>query len=339
MHRVAKSLATRASSVAASRRLLRPQSIGHCVVFFSTDAPLMGKRLTPEEIAERRAKRVERRAASGDDAAKRRRVRHVYRGLGPPVPPPLRDCRAGEHGPERMAGQVGADTRACSELVHGRVGEALRRRHYEGEEEPAARTAAIPYTGMCSGGLRDDSAKPTESLKEGAHDILVFPDFVRVHNVVPSQISTLVSKSLEKGLDLPAVLEQENLQYTRMEEAYHMMVCGHAARDERCGCKGPELLQWLKNSAADANKPLNLWTSSHYGGHRYAAACIVYPSGDWFGLLNDEYKAKGMLDAVNDADPLRIYELWRGRIGLTAREMHQAVKERVDIPDEVAENA
>ncbi|KAG6959140.1 hypothetical protein JG688_00010220 [Phytophthora aleatoria] len=340
MHRVAKSLATRASSVAASRRLLRPQSIGHCVVFFSTDPPLMGKRLTPEEIAERRAKRVERRAASGDDAAKEEKSDAMFiEGSVRPyhrhyviVEPESTDPNAWPAKLERTPEHVLSSYMA--ELVKLYGGDIMKVK-----KSPLLVTAAIPYTGMCSGGLRDDSAKPTESLEEGAHDILVFPDFVRVHNVVSSQISTLVSKSLEKGLDLPAVLEQENLQYTRMEEAYHMMVCGHAARDERCGCKGPELLQWLKNSAADANKPLNLWTSSHYGGHRYAAACIVYPSGDWFGLLNDEDKAKGMLDAVNDADPLRIYELWRGRIGLTAREMHQAVKERVDTPDEVAENA
>jgi hypothetical protein len=110
-------------------------------------------------------------------------------------------------------------------------------------------------------------------------------------------------------------------------------------RDERCGCKGPELLQWLKDSAPEANKPLNLWTSSHYGGHRYAAACIVYPSGDWFGLLNEEDRAKSMLDAVNGEDPLLVYELWRGRMGLSAQQMHQAVKERVVTPEAAVENA
>lgn len=99
------------------------------------------------------------------------------------------------------------------------------------------------------------------------------------------------------------------------------------------------MLEWLKSSAAEANKPLNLWTSSHYGGHRYAAACIVYPSGDWFGLLNEEDKAKGMVDAINDEDPLRLYELWRGRMGLTEPEMHQAVKDRIEVSEEVAENA
>ncbi|KAG7387035.1 hypothetical protein PHYPSEUDO_014815 [Phytophthora pseudosyringae] len=334
MHRIAKPLASRAS---ASRRLLRPQSIGRCVVFLSTDASQMGKRLTPEEIAERRAKRAERRAVSGDDAAKEEKSDAMFiEGSVRPyqrhyviVEPDSTDPNAWpaklERTPEHILSLY------MGELVKLYGGDVMKVK-----KSPLLVTAAIPYTGMCSGGLRE---KPMESLEEGAHDILVFPDFVRVHNVVPSQISTLVSKSLDRDLDLPAFLEQENLQYTRMENAYHMMVCGHAARDERCGCKGPELLEWLKESASDAKKPLNLWTSSHYGGHRYAAACIVYPSGDWFGLLNDEDKTKGMLGAVNNEDPLRVYELWRGRMGLTAQEMHQAVKDRVETPEAVAEHA
>ena len=143
------------------------------------------------------------------------------------------------------------------------------------------------------------------------------------------------------------------------------MVCGHAARykqslvlsltfsmcaiiiadlclfldprDVRCGCKGPELLQWLNASSSD--KPLNLWISSHLGGHRFAATCIAYPTGDWFGLLNDQDKAKDMLDAINDEDPLRVYNLWRGRMGFTAQDMHRAVKERVGRVEDVASKA
>ena len=109
-----------------------------------------------------------------------------------------------------------------------------------------------------------------------------------------------------------------------------LLILSYGHRDKRCGCKGPELLQWLKELASDAKKPLNLWTSSHYGGHRYAASCIVYPSGNWFGLLNDKDKAKRMLDAINDEDPLQVYELWRGRMALTLQDMHQAVKNRVE---------
>lgn len=88
---------------------------------------------------------------------------------------------------------------------------------------------------------------------------------------------------------------------------------------------GPELLQWLKDTRA----PLHLWQSSHYGGHRYAANCIVYPSGDWFGLLNEEKDALALVDAVAANDPLRLLSQWRGRIGLTEAQQLQTVRDAV----------
>ncbi|KAH7485069.1 Altered inheritance of mitochondria protein 32 [Phytophthora ramorum] len=342
MHRFAKSiptcLAASSRASASSRRLLRPQSIG--VAFFSSSEPQMGKPLTAEELAERRAQRAARRAATGKEDAKEEKsdamfiegsVR-AYQRHYVIVEPQNTDPNSWPAKLERSPEHILSSYMGALAKTYGGDINMMKK-------SPLLVTAAIPFTGACNGGLPQGSEAPTEIREEGAHDILVFPDGLRVHNVVPTQISTLVSKSLEKDLDLPALLEQENLQYTRMEEEYHMMVCGHAARDERCGCKGPELLQWLKNSTAEANKPLNLWTSSHYGGHRYAAACIVYPSGDWFGLLNEEDKAKRMIDAMNGDDPLRLYELWRGRMGLTVPEMHQAVKERAEAPEEIAENA
>ncbi|KAG6617529.1 Thioredoxin-like fold [Phytophthora cinnamomi] len=332
MLRLAKSVSTR---LAASHLHLQPA--GRCAAFFSSEAPQMGARLTPDQIAERRAKRAERKAVAGDAAAEKSDALFIEGSVRPykrhyvVVEPQGADPRAWpaklERSPEHI---LSSYMGALAKEYGGDIAKV--------KKSPLLVTAAIPYTGVCSGALRE-AEESAEHVEEGAHDVMVFPDGVRVHNIVPSKISTLVANSLKEDLDLPALLEQENLQYTQMEDGYHMMVCGHAARDERCGCKGPELLEWLKGSAAEANRPLNLWTSSHYGGHRYAAACIVYPSGDWFGLLNEEEKAKGMIDAMNDEDPLRMYELWRGRMGLTEPEMHQAVKDRVEVPEEVAENA
>ncbi|KAJ8550489.1 hypothetical protein ON010_g10580 [Phytophthora cinnamomi] len=300
----------------------------------ASDAPAL-------RIAERRAKRAERKAVAGDAAAEKSDALFIEGSVRPykrhyvVVEPQGADPRAWpaklERSPEHI---LSSYMGALAKEYGGDIAKV--------KKSPLLVTAAIPYTGVCSGALRE-AEESAEHVEEGAHDVMVFPDGVRVHNIVPSKsktgcwllwlwgllwlmerfvgaiaVSTLVANSLKEDLDLPALLEQE---------------------DERCGCKGPELLEWLKGSAAEANRPLNLWTSSHYGGHRYAAACIVYPSGDWFGLLNEEEKAKGMIDAMNDEDPLRMYELWRGRMGLTEPEMHQAVKDRVEIPEEVAENA
>eukprot|EP00644_Phytophthora_capsici_P018868 jgi/Phyca11/49550/gw1.151.8.1 len=228
MHRFTKALIARGSSAAISQQLMRPQSLSRCVVFFSTESPQMGKRLTPEELAERRTKRAERRATEGKDVAKEEKsdalfiegsVRHYHRHYVI-VEPENTDPNAWpaklERTPEHiLSSYVGALMKICG-------GDMAKFK-----ESPLVVTAAIPYTGICSGEPREESENPTE---EGAHDILVFPDFVRIHNVVPSQIPMLVGKSLAKDLDFPALLKEENLQYTSMEKAYHMMVCGHAAR-------------------------------------------------------------------------------------------------------------
>ncbi|KAG7381023.1 hypothetical protein PHYBOEH_011222 [Phytophthora boehmeriae] len=293
----------------------------------------MGKRLTPEQIAERRAKRAERRGTQDNgkneaepmfiEGSVRPYQRH-YVVVEAQGKDPMSWPAKLEMSPEHL---VGSYVREVAQYFNGNI-----------KKSPLLVTAAIPYTGACGSQIAQVE-KTEKATEEGAHDILVFPECVRVHNVVPSKIGALTTKSFEEGFDLLALLQEENLQYTPLEKGYHMMVCGHGARDERCGCKGPELLEWLKNATAKANKPVNLWTSSHYGGHRYAAACIVYPSGDWFGLLNDESKATNLLTAMDDEDPLRLYELWRGRIGLTPPEMYQAVKDRAEPSEDIAENA
>ncbi|UIZ23912.1 hypothetical protein KXD40_009571 [Peronospora effusa] len=343
MHSLAKFFSTRVVMSSHSRHVFQHQCIRQCIVFFSSSSPPeMGKRLTLVEMAERRAKRVKRKSVNKDDVKEEKSValfiegsvRYYHRhyvivesqSTDPNSWPPNL-----EQTPEHILSSY------MSALLKLYDGDIIKAR-----KSPLLMTAAIPYMSMYSGGLQDEAEKSVKSLQEGAHDVLVFPDALRVHNVIPSQtnglsdhrvvtstVSKLVSKALEKDFDLVALLERKNLQYTRMEEGYYMMVCGHAARDERCGCKGPALLQWLKDLASNAKKPLNLWTSSHYGGHRYAASCIVYPSGDWFGLLNDKNKAKKMLDAMNDEDPLQVYERWRGRMALTPQDMHQAVIKRV----------
>ncbi|RLN45884.1 hypothetical protein BBJ29_009447 [Phytophthora kernoviae] len=337
MQRFSKSLSQHLITPNA-QRFASPQTIGRYIAFFSTESPQMGKRLTPEEITERRAKRAARRGKEDSGGMKNEAEPMFIEGSVRPYQrhyviveaqgkDPMSWPAKLEMSPEHL---VSSYMREVTHYFNGNI-----------KRSPLLVTAAIPYTGVCGGQITqvEKAEVSAEEREEGAHDILVFPECVRVHNVVPSKIAVLTTKSFEKNFDLLTLLKEENLQCTPLEKGYHMMVCGHGSRDERCGCKGPELLEWLKSATAQANRPVNLWTSSHYGGHRYAAACIVYPSGDWFGLLNDETKAKNLLNAMDDEDPLRLYELWRGRISLTPPEMYQAVKERAETPEVIAENA
>ncbi|RLN95969.1 hypothetical protein BBJ28_00012270 [Nothophytophthora sp. Chile5] len=254
----------------------------------------MGKPLTAEQIEERRAKRAARRGG-GDEGAKeqsealfiegsvRPYQRHyvVLESHNDPMAWPAKLERSPEH-------LVGVYVRAIAEYFDGNI-----------KKSPLLVTAAIPFTGACNGETQKTPVMPTEDREGGAHDVMVFPELLRIHNVLPSQ------STCAQLIRIVATL----------------------------------LLQWLKDSAAEADTPRNLWISSHYGGHRYAATCIVYPSGDWFGHLNDESKAQNLVEAIDDEDPLQLYELWRGRMGLTSAEMHQAVKDKAQAVEAVAENA
>ncbi|RLN38504.1 hypothetical protein BBJ28_00018854 [Nothophytophthora sp. Chile5] len=230
----------------------------------------MGKPLTAEQIEERRAKRAARRGGSDEGAKEQSEALFIEGSVRPyqrhyvvleshndPMAWPAKLERSPEH-------LVGAYVRAIAEYFDGNI-----------KKSPLLVTAAIPFTGACNGATQKAPVMPTEDREEGAHDVMVFPELLRIHN----------------------------------------------------------------DSAAEADKPRNLWISSHYGGHRYAATCIVYPSGDWFGHLNDENKAQNLVEAIDDEDPLRLYELWRGRMGLTSAEMHQAVKDKAQAAEAVAENA
>ncbi|GMF18674.1 unnamed protein product [Phytophthora lilii] len=154
----------------------------------------MGKRLTPQEIAERRAKRADRRAATDKEEEKgdamfiegsvRPYQRHYVivepQNTDPTAWPPKLE-RSPEH---ILSSYMGA-------LVKLYGGDIIKVK-----KSPLLVTAAIPYTGMCSGGLREET-ETSDSVEEGAHDILVFPDAVRVHNVMPSQ-STCVERDVDE---------------------------------------------------------------------------------------------------------------------------------------------
>lgn len=55
----------------------------------------------------------------------------------------------------------------------------------------------------------------------------------------------------------------------------------------------------------------------------------MYPSGDWFGMLNEQKDAHNLLDAVRADEPLRLRDQWRGRIGLTEEQQMQAVRDAI----------
>lgn len=136
--------------------------------------------------------------------------------------------------------------------------------------------------------------------------------------------------------DVRAVLKDLELPHSTMDDGLHMFVCTHGNRDFRCACAGPQLLGWLKEIAEEKKAPLHLWSASHYGGHRYAGNCVVYPHGEWFGLLNAKEDAEAMVDAMLDNEPLRLKDKWRGRLLTDKEQQIELLKQAAEVNEATA---
>lgn len=142
----------------------------------------MGTRLTPEQIAERRAKRAERKAATEEEKSEALFIEgsaRSYQRHYVIVEPQNTDPNAWPAKLERSPEHILSSYMGALAKVYGWDVMKVKK-------SPLMVTAAIPYTGVCSGGMKEVE-ESTEDAEEGAHDVLVFPDGVRVHNVVPSK--------------------------------------------------------------------------------------------------------------------------------------------------------
>lgn len=130
-----------------------------------------------------------------------------------------------------------------------------------------------------------------------------------------------------------------------------VLICTHGARDERCGCAGPKLIQQVEDAQAsrdtalgcdaeahqerrcEPEHELRLWGSSHLGGHRFAPIAAVYPAGHWYGHLDQDESlpamlAQAALQRAGDTDrsppscPLGVR--WRGRLGMSRNDSKEA---------------
>ncbi|KAM6497662.1 Sucraseferredoxin-like protein [Amanita muscaria] len=74
----------------------------------------------------------------------------------------------------------------------------------------------------------------------------------------------------------------------------HMLICTHMARDCRCGVRGGAFARTVHEQIVqrglflgDGEKKvrLRLGEVGHVGGHQYAPNVLIYPFGDWYGVL------------------------------------------------------
>ncbi|KAJ1565417.1 hypothetical protein HK405_012403, partial [Cladochytrium tenue] len=129
---------------------------------------------------------------------------------------------------------------------------------------------------------------------------------------------------------LPSLLSEApaagGVTFDDLSKETHIVVCTHGAFDCRCGDKGGELYEQLVKEVRERNLAhVKLHKTTHIGGHAFAANAIVYPSGDWYGLLGAS-DAAPLLDAVTSKEVL--WSHWRGRHTFDQERQQRAAQER-----------
>ncbi|KIL60191.1 hypothetical protein M378DRAFT_1064520 [Amanita muscaria Koide BX008] len=123
----------------------------------------------------------------------------------------------------------------------------------------------------------------------------------------------------------------------------HILICTHMARDCRGGVRGGAFARTVHEEIVqrglflgDGEKKvkLRLGEVGHVGGHQYAPNVLIYPFGDWYGVLAPE-QVSTILDELSVAvescgvrplgkteRPLltSVKDHWRGQMGMSKEE-------------------
>ena len=141
----------------------------------------------------------------------------------------------------------------------------------------------------------------------GLTDILVYPDQIAITLNTTSQVDiACLSRWL---IDSSSPL---SLPYTKLPWKRLILVCHHAARDERCGQRGPQVIAELESCLRRRRiTPFDVYVraSSHLGGHEFAGVVVVYPECDWYGYISRK-NVNVLLDCILEGR--RLEGCWRG---------------------------
>ncbi|MGI0494557.1 sucrase ferredoxin [Alkalinema pantanalense CENA528] len=92
-----------------------------------------------------------------------------------------------------------------------------------------------------------------------------------------------------------------------------LLICTHGSHDQCCARYGnPFYAQACKvvSSLAESDRTIQVWRSSHFGGHRFAPTAITFPDGRYYARL-DPFSLKSILTRSGHIQLLsQIYRGW-----------------------------
>jgi hypothetical protein len=106
-------------------------------------------------------------------------------------------------------------------------------------------------------------------------------------------------------LDLPALAAGSEIYASQLNTEPLYLVCTNGRRDPCCATHGPAVFRSLSRMPG-----LNVWQTSHVGGHRFAANLIYLPQGLFFGRL-DSLSAEEVIAGLQRGE--LVLDHFRGR--------------------------
>jgi len=109
-------------------------------------------------------------------------------------------------------------------------------------------------------------------------EIYIYPEKYCYSNVLPSQIPAVLESYFRDGITTafsPAPIEGEQI-----------FICTHGRHDKCCAKFGQELADKMRYHVSRQKTAVEVWDSSHLGGHRFAATMIDFPTGRAYGHLS-----------------------------------------------------
>ena len=109
-------------------------------------------------------------------------------------------------------------------------------------------------------------------------EIYIYPEKYCYSNVLPSQIPAVLESYFRDGITAafsPAPIEGEQI-----------FICTHGRHDKCCAKFGQELADKMRYHVSRQKTAVEVWDSSHLGGHRFAATMIDFPAGRAYGHLS-----------------------------------------------------
>ena len=119
-----------------------------------------------------------------------------------------------------------------------------------------------------------------KGINNESTDIYIYPEKMHYSNVLPEEISGVLKSHF---LD---VCNPENS--AKKIEKDHILVCTHGRHDKCCAKFGSQLAENLRDHLKDQQDNIEVFDSSHLGGHRFAPTMIDFPSGRAYGHLTTE---------------------------------------------------